>query len=258
MLSSGSRDQPLILQLWPISVFSFLLHFTVPPPFCSLILFFPLYSYYSNTVLDMDYRRLQHSYPPRPSPLGASQEPRDPQFAPFTESRQETDKPRPYPSPSSNTTPSPSQLYQSTASRTSNNSRGDTPSAYFPRNGPTQAHRRHGSLETRNHEQIHRCFCLFSPAQMVPMPRIEDSKDRTCAVVGLHFVTFQGCSSPLLGGMRDRRKWGSVAIRFRSNLCDHIQSHSPKLAPSSLAPTHCPPDGFSPVAQIDWTTARER
>lgn len=104
----------------------------------------------------MDYRRLQHSYPPRPSPLGASQEPRDPQFAPFTESRQETDKPRPYPSPSSNTTPSPSQLYQSTASRTSNTSRGDTSSAYFPRNGPTQAHRRHGSLETRNHEQIHR------------------------------------------------------------------------------------------------------
>ncbi|OQD92229.1 hypothetical protein PENSOL_c043G07870 [Penicillium solitum] len=104
----------------------------------------------------MDYRRLQHSYPPRPSPLGASQEPRDPQFAPFTESRQETDKPRPYPSPSSNTTPSPSQLYQSTASRTSNTSRGDTPSAYFPRNGPTQAHRRHGSLETRNHEQTHR------------------------------------------------------------------------------------------------------
>ncbi|KAL2698222.1 hypothetical protein AAEP93_010932 [Penicillium crustosum] len=104
----------------------------------------------------MDYRRLQHSYPPRPSPLGASQEPRDPQFAPFTESRQETDKPRPYPSPSSNTTPSPSQLYQSTASRTSNPSRGDTSSAYFPRNGPTQAHRRHGSLETRNHEQTHR------------------------------------------------------------------------------------------------------
>ncbi|CAI7675480.1 unnamed protein product [Penicillium discolor] len=104
----------------------------------------------------MDYRRLQHSYPPRPSPLGASQEPRDPQFAPFTESRQETDKPRPYPSPSSNTTPSPSQLYQSTASRTSNTSRGDTASAYFPRNGPTQAHRRHGSLETRNHEQTHR------------------------------------------------------------------------------------------------------
>ncbi|OQD62092.1 hypothetical protein PENPOL_c014G05845 [Penicillium polonicum] len=102
----------------------------------------------------MDYRRLQHSYPPRPSPLGA-QEPRDPQFATFTESRQETDK-RPYPSPSSNTTPSPSQLYQSTASRTSNTSRGDTSSAYFPRNGPTQAHRRHGSLETRNHEQTHR------------------------------------------------------------------------------------------------------
>ncbi|KAJ5973089.1 uncharacterized protein N7479_003007 [Penicillium vulpinum] len=107
----------------------------------------------------MDYRRLQHSYPPRPSPLGASQEPRDPrQFAaPFTESHQlETDKPRPYPSPASNTTPSPSQLYQSTASRTSNTSRGDTSSAYFPRNGPTQAHRRHGSLETRNHEQTHR------------------------------------------------------------------------------------------------------
>ncbi|KAJ5822432.1 hypothetical protein N7447_004772 [Penicillium robsamsonii] len=102
----------------------------------------------------MDYRRLQQSYPPRPSPLGASQGPRDPrQFAgPFTESLQpENDKPRPYPSPSSTTTPSPSQLYQSTASR--NTSRGDTSSAYFPRNGPTQAHRRHGSLETRNHEQ---------------------------------------------------------------------------------------------------------
>ncbi|KAJ5375803.1 hypothetical protein N7517_007809 [Penicillium concentricum] len=104
----------------------------------------------------MDYRRLQHSYPPRPSPLGASQEPRDPrQFAvPFTESQPETDKPRPYPSPSSNNTPSPSQLYQSTTSR--NTSRGDPSSAYFPRNGPTQAHRRHGSLETRNHEQTHR------------------------------------------------------------------------------------------------------
>ncbi|KAJ5505131.1 hypothetical protein N7463_008005 [Penicillium fimorum] len=105
----------------------------------------------------MDYRRLQHSYPPRPSPLGASQEPRDPrQFAvPFTESRQsETDKPHLYPSPSSNTTPSSSQLYQSTASR--NTSRGDPSSAYFPRNGPTQAHRRRGSLETRNHEQTHR------------------------------------------------------------------------------------------------------
>ncbi|CAG8897065.1 unnamed protein product [Penicillium egyptiacum] len=103
----------------------------------------------------MDYRRLQHSYPPRPSPLGASQEARDPQQfpAPFTESRQETEKPRPYPSPSSNTTPSPSQLYHSTALRTS---RGDTSSAYFPRNGPTQSHRRHGSLETRNNEQTHR------------------------------------------------------------------------------------------------------
>ncbi|KAJ5437653.1 hypothetical protein N7445_006197 [Penicillium cf. griseofulvum] len=105
----------------------------------------------------MDYRRLQHSYPPRPSPLGTSQEPRDPRHftVPFTESHQpETDKPRSYHSPSSNATPSPSQLYQSTASRT--NTRGDTSSAYFPRNGPTQAHRRHGSLETRNHEQMHR------------------------------------------------------------------------------------------------------
>ncbi|KAG0160734.1 hypothetical protein PDIDSM_8264 [Penicillium digitatum] len=105
----------------------------------------------------MDYRRLQHSYPPRPSPLGASQEPRDPQFAaPFAESRQETDKSHPYPSTSSNTTPSPAQLYQSTTSRTSNTSRGDPSSAYFSRNGPTQAHRRHGSLERRNHEQTHR------------------------------------------------------------------------------------------------------
>ncbi|KAJ5173524.1 uncharacterized protein N7500_001455 [Penicillium coprophilum] len=106
----------------------------------------------------MEYRRLQHSYPPRPSPLGASQEPRDPrQFAvPFTESHQlETDKPRPYPSSSSNATPSPSPLYQSATSRT-NTSRGDTSSAYLPRNGSTQAHRRYGSLETRNHEQTHR------------------------------------------------------------------------------------------------------
>ncbi|CDM37203.1 Histone deacetylation protein Rxt3 [Penicillium roqueforti FM164] len=105
----------------------------------------------------MDYRRLQHSYPPRPSPLGASQEPRDPHFtAPSTESRQEIDKSRPYPSPASNATSSPSQLYQSATSHTSNTPRGDTSSAYFPRNGPTQAHRRHGSLETRNHEQMHR------------------------------------------------------------------------------------------------------
>ncbi|KAK4866089.1 hypothetical protein LT330_008829 [Penicillium expansum] len=29
----------------------------------------------------------------------------------------------------------------------------------------------------------------FPSAQMVPMPQIEDSKDRTCAVVGLHFVS---------------------------------------------------------------------
>ncbi|KAJ5598783.1 hypothetical protein N7537_008867 [Penicillium hordei] len=148
----------------------------------------------------MEYRRLQHSYPPRPSPLGASQEPRDPQFAtPFTESRQEADKPRPYPSPSSNTTPSPSQLYQSTASRTLNTSGGDTSSAYFPRNDPTQTHRRHGSLETRNHEQTHRRN-NSQPQAMVPMPQIEDSKDRTCAVVGLHFVTlFQSAFWGLLG-----------------------------------------------------------
>ena len=155
----------------------------------------------------MDYRRLQHSYPPRPSPLGVSQEPRDSQQFPasFTESRQEIDKPRPYPSPSSNTTPSSSQLYQSNALRTSNTTR-DTSSAYFPRNAPTQVHRRHGSLETRNHEQTHRrnnsqpqtvryregrqffqCLCLLSLCP-VPVPQIEDSKDRTCAAVGLHFV----------------------------------------------------------------------
>lgn len=114
----------------------------------------------------MDYRRLQHSYPPRPSPLGVSQEPRTDQprqfAAPFSphepRGQPESDKPRPCPSPSSNTTPSPSQLFQTTTSRTSHASlRGDAPSAYFPsRNGPAQAHRRHGSLETRNHEQTHR------------------------------------------------------------------------------------------------------
>jgi hypothetical protein len=157
----------------------------------------------------MDYRRLQHSYPPRPSPLGASQEPRDPQQFPtsFIESRQETDKPRPYPSPSSNTTPSPSQLYQPSALRTSNTSR-DTSSAYFPRNGPTQVHRRHGSLEARNPEQAHRRnnsqpqtvryregrqylfnVCVYFPSTRFRWPQIQDSKDRTCAVVGLHFVT---------------------------------------------------------------------
>jgi hypothetical protein len=218
--------------------------------------------------LNMDYRRLQHSYPPRPSPLGASQEPRDPQQFPtsFTESRQETDKPRPYPSPSSNTTPSPSQLYQSGALRTSNTSR-DTSSAYIPRNGPTQVHRRHGSLETRNHEQTHRrnnsqpqtvryregkqslqCLCLLSLCP-VPMPQIQDSKDRTCAVVGLYFVTFE-YARPEECISCSHRIW---MVKFPRNLKFH-----PALPPLPLPKHTRAPDGFSPVAQIDWTTARER
>ncbi|KAF9242241.1 hypothetical protein DTO013E5_8418 [Penicillium roqueforti] len=215
----------------------------------------------------MDYRRLQHSYPPRPSPLGASQEPRDPHFtAPSTESRQEIDKSRPYPSPASNATSSPSQLYQSATSHTSNTPRGDTSSAYFPRNGPTQAHRRHGSLETRNHEQMHRrnnsqpqaaryregrqsvWFCFYFPSARIP--QIEDSKDRTCAVVG------PSSAAPFLS-MGDRgNSFRNLLIQMLKTT-RHIKTHSPNPPPLPL-PRHPAPDGFSPVAQIDWTTARER
>ncbi|KAJ5325455.1 uncharacterized protein N7506_008557 [Penicillium brevicompactum] len=104
----------------------------------------------------MDYRRLQHSYPPRPSPLGTS-EPRVDRHSVAPEShgrRPESDKPRAY--PSANSTPSPSQIYHSTATRGSLAAlRGDTLGAYIPsRQG--QAHRRHGSLEFRNHTQTHR------------------------------------------------------------------------------------------------------
>ncbi|KAJ5554768.1 hypothetical protein N7535_007214 [Penicillium sp. DV-2018c] len=114
----------------------------------------------------MDHRRLQYSYPPRPSPLGTSQETHTDQLhqfaGPFSSheplGRIESDKSRPYHSPASDSTSSPSQLYQSTVPRTSQTSlRGDAPSTYFPpRHGLTQVHRRHGSLETRNNEQTHR------------------------------------------------------------------------------------------------------
>ncbi|CAG8063346.1 unnamed protein product [Penicillium olsonii] len=103
----------------------------------------------------MDYRRLQHSYPPRPSPLGSS-EPRvdRPFVAPESRGRTDSEKPRAY--PSTNSTPSPSQIYQSTATRGSLAAlRGDTLGAYIP-SRQSQAHRRHGSLESRNHAQTHR------------------------------------------------------------------------------------------------------
>ncbi|CAG8947526.1 unnamed protein product [Penicillium salamii] len=103
----------------------------------------------------MDYRRLQHSYPPRPSPLGTSEPRVDRQFvAPESRGRPDSEKPRAY--PSANSTPSPSQIYQSTATRGSLAAlRGDTLGAYIPsRQG--QTHRRHGSLESRNHVQTHR------------------------------------------------------------------------------------------------------
>lgn len=141
----------------------------------------------------MDFRRLQHSYPPRPSPLGTSEPRVDRQLvAPESRVRPESDKPRAY--PSANSTPSPSQIYQSTANRGSLAAlRGDTLGAYIPsRQG--QAHRRYGSLESRNHTQTYRrnnsqpqavkyregslfifVGSLFQVAWLVPMPRIHES-----------------------------------------------------------------------------------
>jgi hypothetical protein len=229
----------------------------------------------------MDYRRLQHSYPPRPSPLGASQEPRIDQprqfAAPFSshESRGklESDKPRPYPSSASNTTSSPSQLYQSTISRASQAPlRGDAPSAYFPpRNGPTQVHRRHGSLETRNHEQTHRrnnsqpqtiryregrqsllnFACLLSLAwpgsPRLQIPRI--GLVPWLAASTLLRSIFHRCTRP--GGIIVSGSILSSCARSRDSL---------NLSQIPLFPccNTLPPGGFPPVAQIDWTTARER
>jgi hypothetical protein len=112
----------------------------------------------------MDYRRLQHSYQPRPSPLGASERP-DPSrtfAAPPQSRRSETDESRPHVSPTSTSnSTSPSQIYpgnarSARASHTSHASlRGNTPSAYF-QSGSRPTHRRHGSLENRYHGQSHR------------------------------------------------------------------------------------------------------
>lgn len=107
------------------------------------------------------FRRLhQSSYPPRPSPLGNSQESRD-------------DRPRSYGTPSSPQgphrdidqsqpsgryeyqSPTPaSHLYSPGASRASQPRKDDGISP--PRNQHTPLHRRHASLETRQHSHAHR------------------------------------------------------------------------------------------------------
>lgn len=111
----------------------------------------------------MDYfRRLhQSSLPPRPSPLGSSQESREDRprsyGVPAHDPRRD-DKPRPtgrydYSSP----TPTSSHTY-SPAARSSNPQRGQNGGIQLssPRNQSAHQHRRHASLESKSHPQTHR------------------------------------------------------------------------------------------------------
>ncbi|KAJ5645930.1 hypothetical protein N7490_002302 [Penicillium lividum] len=112
--------------------------------------------------MDMDlYRRLHpSSYPPRPSPLGTSQESREEPSRIYTSSathdprRPENDKPR-----SANryyASPTPAQVY-SGASRASHPLRESTSAQVSPvRNHQAQQHRRHASMEAKHHPHAHR------------------------------------------------------------------------------------------------------
>jgi hypothetical protein len=167
----------------------------------------------------MDYRRLQHSYQPRPSPLGAPERPDPPRTfaASVAQSRRpETDESRPHVSPTSTSnSTSPSQIYPENArsSRDSHTShallRGNNPSAYF-QSGPRPTHRRHGSLESRHHGQSHRRnnsqpqsrnegtqFLLFPMSRGSPRFR---RKPRIGVGPALHFGDLTTSSKPGPGG----------------------------------------------------------
>jgi hypothetical protein len=209
----------------------------------------------------MDYRRLQHSYQPRPSPLGASErsDPSRTFAAPVAQSRRpETDESRPHVSPTSTSnSTSPSQIYPVNArsSRASHTShallRGNTPSAYF-QSGPRPTHRRHGSLESRHHGQSHRRnnsqpqarnegrqFLLFPMSRGSP-----DSgrKPRIGVRPALHFGNLTTSSKPNLE---------VIAMRYTCTYSPHTYRYPYTPTPTH---THFPPC-FSPT--IDWT-ARER
>ncbi|KAJ5215682.1 uncharacterized protein N7498_002089 [Penicillium cinerascens] len=111
----------------------------------------------------MDYFRRLHlsSYPPRPSPLGSSQESREDRprsyGVPAHDPRRD-DKPRPtgrydYSSP----TPTSSQNY-SPAARSSHPQRGQNGGIQLspPRNQSAHQHRRHASVESKSQPQTHR------------------------------------------------------------------------------------------------------
>lgn len=111
------------------------------------------------------FRRLhQNSYPPRPSPLGNSQEPRDDRarqssgLSPAHDPRRRTDSDKPRPASRYEYPATSSDLYSPGASRASQGVRGENAGAAIspPRNQHAHQHRRNASLETRQHAHAHR------------------------------------------------------------------------------------------------------
>lgn len=160
----------------------------------------------------MDYRRLQHSYPPRPSPLGTSESRVDRQFDTTVDSRGQPGPERPRAYSSATFTPSPSQISRSSATQGSHAPFQRDTRTYMPSRPAQTGHRRHGSLETGNQTHTHRrnnsqpqavkyrsgmllTVSLFLPryfisrGSLVPMPRIhEDSKNRRFAAASTFLI----------------------------------------------------------------------
>ncbi|KAJ5363466.1 uncharacterized protein N7496_009179 [Penicillium cataractarum] len=110
------------------------------------------------------FRRLhQNSYPPRPSPLSGSQEPRDDRarqpgsLSSAHDPRRRTDGDKARLASRYEYTPT-SDLYSPGVSRGSQGVRGENAGAAIspPRNQHAHQHRRNASLETRQHAHAHR------------------------------------------------------------------------------------------------------
>lgn len=111
------------------------------------------------------FRRLhQNSYPPRPSPLSSSQEPRDDRarqpsgLSPAHDIRRRADGDKARPASRYEYPPTSSHLYSPGVSRESQGVRGENAGAAIspPRNQHAHQHRRNASLETRQHAHAHR------------------------------------------------------------------------------------------------------